>query len=323
MTTPSTIFTELVSTTLRNHKREFADNFTNSNALLMTLNKRGNKRVLSGGTEITCPLKYAENGTVQRFSGYDVLNINPSDVLTAATYPWRNMAVHVTASGTELRQNSGAEALINLAKTRVEVAFDTLNNTVSDDIYSDGTATNQINGLQALVADAGTGTVGGINSTTWTFWRNLVQSAAAPLGGGAGVTPSSTTIEQLMLGLYIRLTRGREQPDFIVSDYSYYTFFEQSQTAIKRYTSDTSATAGFVSLKYKNADVFYDGDSGIPSNHMYFLNTKYLNLVVHKDADMTQVEDKQPVNQDAVVMPILLMFNLECSNRSRQGVLKA
>ena len=53
-------------------------------------------------------------------------------------------------------------------------------NNMSSDIYSDGTSANQINGLQALVSDAGTGTVGGINSTTYTFWKSIVQSAAAP-----------------------------------------------------------------------------------------------------------------------------------------------
>lgn len=322
MASPNATFTELVSTTLRNHQKMFADNFSNSNAVLSYMMKRGNKRVLDGGYEIVCPLKYAENGTYQRFSGYDTLNINPSDVLTAANYPWRNMITHVTASGDELRKNSGENQLIELAASRVEVAMDTMNNSVAEDIYSDGTAANQINGLQALVADAGTGTVGGINSSTYTWWQNRVQSAASLLGGGS-VTPSSTTIEQMMLGLYIRLTRGKEQPDLILADYNYYTFYEQSQTSIKRFTDVSSADGGFVSIKYKGADVIYDGDSGIPSNHMYFLNTKYLKFCVHKDADMVQLDDKISFNQDAVVMPILLMANLECSNRYRQGVVKA
>lgn len=323
MASPNSTFTALVSTTLRNHKKTFADNFSNSNAFLARMMERGNKRVLDGGYEIVCPLKYAENGTYQRFSGYDTLNINPSDVLTAANYPWRNMVTHVSASGDELRKNSGENQLIELAASRVEVAMETMNNKVSEDIYSDGTAANQINGLQALIADAGTGTVGGINSSTYTWWQNRVQSAASPLGGGIAVTPSSTTIEQLMLELYIRLTRGREQPDLAVADYNYFTFYEQSQTSLKRYTDETKANGGFVSIKYKNMDVIYDGDSGIPSDHMYFINTKYMKFCVHKDADMVQLEDKISFNQDSVVMPILLMANLECSNRFRQGVIKA
>jgi hypothetical protein len=82
-------------------------------------------------------------------------------------------------------------------------------------------------------------------------------------------------------------------------------------------------SGGMPSLKYKSADVIFDGGSGIPSNHAYFLNTDYIELVVHKDADMEMVEEMRPVNQDAVVMPILWMGNLVTSNRMLQGVMKA
>jgi hypothetical protein len=82
-----------------------------------------------------------------------------------------------------------------------------------------------------------------------------------------------------------------------------------------------SVDAGIVAIKYKNADVLYDGNSGIPANHMYFLNTEYLKLVVHKDADLTEIPEQRPVNQDGAVIPILWMGNLTCSNRFQQGVI--
>jgi hypothetical protein len=61
----------------------------------------------------------------------------------------------------------------------------------------------------------------------------------------------------------------------------------------------------------------------VPASHAYFLNTEYLKLVVHKDADLEQVEEQRPVNQDGVVIPILWMGNLVCSNRAQQGVMLA
>ena len=322
MASPNSTFTELVSTTYRNHKKQFADNVTNNNALLRRMMDRGKKRIEDGGLSIVCPLDYAENSTYQRYSGYDTLNVQASDVLSSAEYAWKQAAVHVTASGRELRINSGDQRIINLAKSRLENAMRTFKNNFSNDLYSDGTAANQINGLQALIADAGTGTVGGINSSTFTFWQNVVQDANSPLGGGGAVTPSATTIENLMLELYLELTRGGDEPDLIVASNNYYTFFDNSQTSLKRYAGDaSSAMAGFNALKYRNADVVFDGGSGIPASHMYFINTDFLELVVHRDADMTQVEDQRAINQDAVVMPILFMGNLVCSNRSLQGVL--
>ena len=60
--------------------------------------------------------------------------------------------------------------------------------------------------------------------------------------------------------------------------------------------------------------MIFDGGSGIPNSRMYFLNTDYMELVVHKDADMTVMDEMKPYNQDAAVVPILWMGQLVCSN---------
>jgi hypothetical protein len=324
MPTPSSVFSELVTTAYRKHRKEVKDAVSKNNALLRRLYDRGQVKHEDGGLSIVEPLDYAENSTYQRYSGYDVLNIQASDVLTSAEYQWRQIAMNVTASGEELRKNSGETRIINLVKSRMKNAIRTFKNNFSVDLYSDGTLPNQINGIQALVSDAGTGTVGGINSTTWEFWRNKVQSAAAPIQGGGAVTVSATTIEtQMMLPLWLEMVRGDDKPDLIVMDNNYFMFYEQSQLSMKRYTDSGPQTGGFPSLKYKTADVIYDGGSGIPDDHMYFLQTEYLYLVAHKDADMDMPEELTSHNQDAVVKPILWMGNLVCSNRARQGVGKA
>jgi hypothetical protein len=311
-------FTELVSTTFRKHRREIVDNLSNRNALLKYMMKRGNKRSEDGGLSIAAPLDYASNSTYQRYSDWDALNISASDVISAAEYQWRQIAINVVASGRELRINSGDSRIINLAKARIKNALRTFNNNFSSDLYSTGALTNQINGLQALVADAGTGTVGGIDSTAFPFWQNQVIDASV-----LSVTPSSSTIEaQLMLPAWLATDRGPDdQVDLIVADNNYYGFFEASQLSLKRYHNTGKGSAGFVSLSFKNADVIYDGNSGIPVNHMYFVNTNYLELVVHKDADMEIMDDMRPVNQDGVVTPILWMGNLVCTNRSLQAVI--
>lgn len=322
MPSPNAVFTELVTTTFRKHRKELADNISRNNALLRRMEKKGMKRREDGGLTIVTPLDYAANGTYQRYSGFDVLNIGASDVLSAAEYQWRQIAINVVASGQELRINSGDSRIINLVKSRMKNATRTFKNNFSVDVYSDGTLPNQVNGIQALVADSGAGTVGGIDATTWPFWRNKVQSAATPLQGGTAITPGPATMESLMLPLWLEQVRGDDKPDLIVADNNYFAFYEQSQTSIKRYTTSDEAQGGFLELKYKNADVIFDGGSGIPADRMYFLNTDYMELVVHRDADMEVMEEMKPYNQDAAVIPILWMGNLTCSNRALQGVLR-
>lgn len=323
MASPNAIFTELVSTTFRKHAKDVKDNVSKNNALCRKLMDKGQHRTEDGGLSIVQALDYQANGTYQRYSGYDVLNISASDVISAAEFQWRQIAINVVASGEELRKNSGDSRIVNLVKARMKNAMRTFKNNFSADLYSDGSLSNQINGLQALVADTGTGTVGGIDSSSFPFWRNIVQSAAAPLQGGGAIVPSATTIESLMLPLYLALTRADDQPDLIVASNDYYTFFEASQTSLKRYNDTQSAKGGLVSLMYKKAEVVFDGGSGIPDAHMYFLNTDYIELVAHTDADLEVMDELKPYNQDAAVVPILWMGNMVVSNRSLQGVLKA
>ena len=312
MASPNSTFTELVTTTLRNHPDMLADNVSNHNALYARLRQKGKIKKLSGGYEIVEPLDYAENSTYQRYSGYETLNVSASDVLSAAKFDWVQSAVHVTASGRELRMNNGKEQIINLAKSRTKNAMRTFANSLSEDIYSDGTADNQINGLDALITTDGNGTVGGINAATFAFWANKFKD---------GGSISTSNIKGSMNDLWLDTVRGTDKPDLIVSSNEIFSVYWESLQDLQRYASADEGVAGFSSLKYVTADVIHDGGSGITANRMFFLNTDYLSLVTHKDADMTTLDDKQSINQDAVVIPIIFQGNLCVSNRARQGLL--
>jgi hypothetical protein len=68
MAIPSTVFTEMVSTTMRNVADDMADNLSANNALLARLKEKGNFRNLDGGYEIQVPIEYAGNSNIQRLT---------------------------------------------------------------------------------------------------------------------------------------------------------------------------------------------------------------------------------------------------------------
>lgn len=68
MVSPNSTFTELVTTTFRNHPKMITDNISKHNALYRRLTKRGKITLLDGGWEIVRPLFYAENGSYQRLT---------------------------------------------------------------------------------------------------------------------------------------------------------------------------------------------------------------------------------------------------------------
>lgn len=343
MTFPN--LSEIVTTTLRNRTGELADNMSRNNALLVRLNRRGRVKTFSGGRTIVQELNYANNQTFQWYSGYQVLNIAPSQTFTAAEFPIRQSACAVSISGLEELQNSGEEAIIDLLESRIENAEDTFMNGMSNGIYGDGTVTGSVGGLQLLVASSPTsGVVGGIDRATWTFWQNIAYSAVT--NGGAAA--SAANIQNYMDSLWVQLVRGRDSPDLIVADNNYYKFYWQSLQAIQRIATENGTgefgTLGFQTLKYNTADVVLDGGfqgfstdplpfetsagtsavGGAPSNTMYFLNTKYIHWRPHSRRNMVPLDpDRFSVNQDAMVKLIGWAGNMTLSNAFLQGVLSA
>lgn len=317
MASPNSTFTEMVTTTLRNHPSEISDNVSGHNALYRYLKKAGRVKTLSGGYEIVRPVAYQNNSTFQRYSGYDTLNIGASDVLSAAKFAWVQSAVHITASGAELRMNAGKEQIVDLADARLTNAKRTAANYMSLDIYGSGALTNQMGGLAHIIQTAGTGTVGGIDSSTYTFWQNKYREISGTN------TWTSSTITGEMNALWLTLNRGADKPNLIVSTHDFYAAYEASLQAFQRFSTTNEAGAGFSSLKYKTADVIFDSNTNFSTTgeRMYFLNTNYLELVAHKQANWTVLDEKMSINQDAVVIPIIWQGQMVCSNRSLQGIL--
>ena len=191
MASPNSSFTEVITTTLQGYSKQLADNVTSHNALLNHIDQKGNKMPATGRT-IVQELEYAENATAKWYSGYEALDVSPSEIFTAAEFNYKQLNGNVVISGLEQVQNSGKEAVHNLLKSRIKNLEKTLKNTVATALYADGTGTDgkELGGLQSLVADAGTGTVGGINSSTYTWWKNKIYDFS-----GEGITASSSTIQ--------------------------------------------------------------------------------------------------------------------------------
>lgn len=243
-------------------------------------------------------------------------------------FDWKQANVNVTASGREIDvQNTGNEAVINLLDKRRKNAQHTASNNMTTAIYSDGSsyAGKQVGGFQHIIADTPTsGSVGGIDrsDSTNTFWRNQTSGDVTFNSGNPDATNSGdvTLVRSEMMDMWLETKRGNDTVDLITADTSFYTTFWQGLTDIQRVASSEEAVAGFKSIKFVTADVVHE-DSGIPSGHMYFLNTDYIYLKVREGRNWQPKRQKASVNQDAIVIPLYWAGNLTCSNAARQGVI--
>ena len=304
---------EMVTVTLRNRRKELADNIMNHNALFMRLNKKGNVQPADGGREIVEELEYAENGTVGWYSGYEVLDTTPQEVFDAATYDWKQLAGTVSISGLEEMKNAGKERIINLLAKHIKNLEKSLMNSAATAIYADGTTDpKSLGGLKLLVADDPTASsvVGGINQQTYTFWRNQFSASAAT---------SSGNIKTRLNSLWLSCVRGTDKPDLLVADSTEYTFYLDSLQDQQRFSDSDMAAAGFTSLKYQTADFVYDDQC--TAKRVYMLNTDYIYLRPHSQRQFVPLDERNSINQDAKVIPVVWGGNMTCSNRSLQGVM--
>ena len=320
---------DIISTTIQSRSGVLADSVTKNNALLAKLKERGNVKPFSGGNVILQELMYNDASTQNAgsYSGYDVIDITPNSPISAAQFDMKQYAAAVSISGFEMLQNSGKEQIIDMLEGRIQVAEAQLMNQISAGVYSDGTGNGgkDITGLAAAVSITPTsGTYGGINRATWSFWQNVKFDATTD--GSAAAT--SANIQSYMNRVAIQLVRGTDRPDMIVAGNDYYRFYLESLQSIQRITSESSAAAGFTSLKYMgaglNCDVYLDGGIGgsLATDRMYFLNTKYIFLRPHRDRNFVPIGgDRQSVNQDAIVKLIGWAGNLTCSGAQFNGVL--
>jgi hypothetical protein len=308
MTGPNANFNDVIVTTLKKRQKKFADNVSNH---------KGQINLLDGGETIVRELEYAENSTYKRYSGYDPLDMTPSEVFTAAEYDWVQSAVAVLASGLELRKNKGETRTINLMQARMKNAQKTMMNMVSVDVYSAGTLVNQMGGCQHLIQDDPTASsvVGGINQSTEEWWQNQLETHAD--------SADSTKINGYMKALWLKCVRGSDHPSLIVADAILYSAYETSLTAIQRITTPTTGASGYTGLEFYGvggkAPVIFD--DACPTQRMYFVNDDYFHFDVHEDANFEPLAKRDAWNQDAIGVPIIFMGNLTCSNRALQGVL--
>ncbi len=312
-------YDEILSTTLKNYRDTLVDNVTKDVALFNWLDQKGNKKTETGGEAIVVPVMYALNSTVGSYSGYDIIDTTPQKGIGNALYQWKQAAGSVSISGREFRQNNSEHAIIKLLDAKVEQLKLSLADHFNERLFKDGSGNDgkDIDGL-ALIVDSSpsTGVVGGIDAAVVEVWRNFQTS-------GAKTTNPFDNLIKKMNTTYNSISKGIDHPDFGVATQTVFEGYEGQLTKNINYNValvDTKmADFGFQNLKFKGMMLVYD--DACNAGCMYMLNSRYLNLVAHKDADFAISDFIKPETQDAKAADIIWMGNLICSNRARQGVI--
>ncbi len=309
MAAGNSAFDEILSTTRQNYIPKLTDNLFSARPVFSALTNGQTIRRVSGGQSIVVPVIYGTNSTAGSYSGTDTILTTAQTGISAAEYDWKQYAATVTINGIEEAQNNGEAQIIDLLEGKIFQTQETIIENMNTMFFGNGTGNSNKDwlGLSALVGS--TGSPGGIDATDSdnSWWRSAVTNQ-----GSAAITLAS------MATLYNNCSVGNDQPTIGITGQNQYEAYEALLTDQIRYTDTDMADSGFQNLLFKGCPMTFDGTLE-GEGKLYFLNTKYLQLVAHSDVWFKPTPFVRPTNQDAVFSQLLCYGELTTSNRARQG----
>src|SRR3990167_2613302 len=147
---------DIFATTLRHIRPSVADAFYTSRAFWARLYDQ-RKIMINGGREIQQNLMI-DSPPGGSFGRGDELDISKKQLFTSLRLSWSQYYSAITEDGLDAIENSGAAAVMNLAKMRLEAARQKIEDEVAEDIYLDGTgnSSKDLVGLRAAVDNGDT-----------------------------------------------------------------------------------------------------------------------------------------------------------------------
>jgi hypothetical protein len=305
----------IATTTLQAIRPMIADNVFKANGTVFWLLANGRVELATGGKRLDEPLLYAVNSTVRSYAGYDKLDISPTEEFTTAQFNWKQFAGSVSIAGLEELQNDGPEAVFNLLRQKVLVLEDSMRQHLDEMVHNPTTSktAKDFLGLDNLIEDVAQGSqsvVGGIDRSLYAWWANQYKTIA---------TTGLVNLTAHMRNFRNTCSKGVSHPDLIVSPYLEYEAYQDQNSGKVRITDTRLLDVGFENIKF-------EGMTWIPNenciaNRIYYINSKYIRIKLHRKRNFVMTPFRQPIDQDAQVAQVLVAGNMTTNNGRFQGVM--
>lgn len=287
-------------------KRKAANQWAES-AFMRAMESKGFIKRESLGPTIEAPLDYQRNpGTVIQTTDLQALSLTKTEVLQAASYTPAEVTVPVTWSKKDDAMNPTKTQKISFVKALLENAIESHDDILEQQIFV--TSTNGFLGIPTHITTGGTGSDGGIDSSTNTFWRNQTNTYV-----------DDTDIESAFTTTWNQCAKGsgaQLMPTLMVSDAAQQALFEGTQQALQRYESQ-DLKAGFKALMFKTAQYVFSQYGS--STNVFFLNAKNFNLVVSREYFRDRGDTQEIPNANGFNFKIYSALQTVTNNRSRLG----
>lgn len=326
---------------LTNHLKKTTDQIKENRPFLSFL-KSKKKQMLPGPAESENIIKdYGSNFTFGY--GETAITFNDRDPTVQNSWVWARATdafkvahdklvaagidVHEGRRG-EFRTTANEKAIIsNFLADNIYALKEGFDKSLDLALHRDGTATtNAVTGLDGIISlSPTTGTVGGIDRATATYWRNY-----------ADTTLTAATMKTKMQKAWRACIRNGGTPDFIMAGADFIDAYSDAITLSQNTEAGTAkkidiatGTGTHTGLYYKGVEIIYnptfdtldtiETTASTPwSKRCYFINSNHL---TYKDNGIDTVQPQRPHNVLALYEMIIWRGLLTCNRMNAHAVL--
>ena len=278
------------------------------NAFLRELEKQGAIKRKSLGSSIDVPLDYQRNpGATFLSSDLAPVSMTKTEVITHATYDIAEISVPGTWSKKDEAMNPTENQKVDLVASINSNSITSHDEMIEQYVFA--TSTNGFLGFGTHIVSTGQGSDAGIDSATYTFWRNQQSTYV-----------DDTDIESAMTTVWNACAKGSGSslsPTWAVSDGATQALFEGTQQAQQRYVDDQDLKAGFKTLAFKTARYVFSQFGG---TSIYMGNPKNFYIVGSKEKFREQGDVQEIQNANGYHFNLYSALQAVTGNRSRLGI---
>lgn len=280
------------------------------------------------------------------FADYDTFDQAQTERITQGSVPWGELYVPLQISGSDLKKNAGMttrelvgqkslktiperakNALVSMLNSQIKHAKEDAKHLIAKAIYSDGSGNSglQMNGFGNIIEND-TADFAGMAYTELTAIDKVSQFNSPNYPWQPKNDNNSGTNRALdwaaIMKMHADIRTGGNAADYVFSDgqmFNAVTSIAQGEN-VKMRENSRMADLGFEHIQIVGGPTFVVDDYA-PEYKLWWTNTRHIWAHIHATGwDFSGW--KVPTDQNALIAQLMIMIQLICDDRGKQGVME-
>lgn len=286
------------------------DIYFKSNVLLFKLLGMG--KTIPGGQKVKAILEYGKSNSGS-YGASTKLPLSKKSIYNAAFFPWAAYYGQATVDLDDERENSGDLAVVNMTEGKLKNAQKSIRQDMGSQIYLARSANVDVDGNETGFA----GLADIFNTTKSTAYGEVTENDMDKWAAKAITTerPISYTVMQAINRKATIDDNAEGEPNLFITTDVIKDGYASTLQVQARYADVKLADSGFKNILFEGVPIVKDNKQA--DGTLDAINTRYLDILTHKDYNFTKPTWSSPIDQpDTKVAFVRWSGQLVCKHRS-------